>query len=345
MKTVCCIGHFGGSLDFFDGQTVKTKNIFEGLKRFSTDLSLSKLDTFQWKKKPFSFLKKVMNSIKSSDIIVVSVSLNGLRILIPLIVFINIFYRKRVHYFEIGGSVYKAMRFNIIFEAAFKHLTSINLENHATVNFLRERGFHNAHLVKNFKFIDKCKAVSSLEGKFPLNLIYFARVSEKKGVLNIIAGIRKVNHHYNSMVFTLDIYGAIEEDFKKEFFSILESEESKAFRYLGTVPSEQSVEVIKDYFLLVFPTKHFDEGIPGTLIDSLYAGVPILSSRYGTCCEVIREGVNGITYNFEDDSDLFSKLKYIFENRDKITLMKKNCLTEADKYSPEVIMADFLKRV
>jgi len=345
MKTLCCIGHYGGGLDFYDGQTIKTKNLYEGLEKYSNNIELTKLDTFQWIKNPFKFFIKIIATIKFSDIIIVSVAINGLRILIPLIALINIFYRKRIHYFEIGGAVRRGIKFNKVFEIALKSLTSINLENCSNVSFFKEKGFNNVFLVRNFKFINMLKVSELSESRGSLNLIYFARVEKYKGILEIVKAVRKINDFYSKEIFELDIYGAINADFKEEFFDYLKLNNCKSIRYLGIVSPHKSTEIIKKYFMLVFPTKYFDEGIPGTLIDSLFAGVPILSSRYGTYREVVIEGVNGITYNFNDGLDLFSKLKYAYEHQDRINFMKKNCLQEANKFLPEKIMKDFLKRI
>ena len=36
MSKICICGHFGGTKEFLDGQTVKTKNIY--MRMFSTDM-------------------------------------------------------------------------------------------------------------------------------------------------------------------------------------------------------------------------------------------------------------------------------------------------------------------
>lgn len=47
-------------------------------------------------------------------------------------------------------------------------------------------------------------------------------------------------------------------------------------RYGGSVPFDKSVNVLKDYFALLFPTYYEGEGFAGTLIDAYSAGAPVI---------------------------------------------------------------------
>ena len=48
-KKIAILGHFGGNEDFLDGQTVKTKILYEELTK-ETDWDIQKLDAY-WKRK------------------------------------------------------------------------------------------------------------------------------------------------------------------------------------------------------------------------------------------------------------------------------------------------------
>ena len=51
-------------------------------------------------------------------------------------------------------------------------------------------------------------------------------------------------------------------------------------RYCGIKDPKDSVKTLKNYFALVFPTRFYTEGIPGTIIDAYYAGVPVIASKW-----------------------------------------------------------------
>ena len=44
----------------------------------------------------------------------------------------------------------------------------------------------------------------------------------------------------------------------------------------------------------IFPTRFTTEGIPGSIIDSYYAGVPVLASKWNSFDDVIEDGKTGV---------------------------------------------------
>ena len=96
-----------------------------------------------------------------------------------------------------------------------------------------------------------------------------------------------------------------------------------------------AVNVLKDYYRLLFPTKYFTEGFPGTILDGYLSGVPVLASKWESWQDIIEDKRTGYVYEFDDDHDFFTKLDFLIQNPDTVLLMKKNCLKEAQKYSPD----------
>ena len=62
--------------------------------------------------------------------------------------------------------------------------------------------------------------------------------------------------------------------------------------------------MLKNYFLLAFPTKFYTEGIPGTILDAYAAGVPVIASKWESFFDVIEEGKTGIGYEFDNQKEL-----------------------------------------
>jgi glycosyltransferase involved in cell wall biosynthesis len=81
--------------------------------------------------------------------------------------------------------------------------------------------------------------------------------------------------------------------------------------YGGVVPFNKSVEVLKDYFAVLFPTYYEGEGFAGTIIDAHSAGVPIIASGGGkpeTILATIEAGANAITYTPPTAQELFKRM-------------------------------------
>jgi glycosyltransferase involved in cell wall biosynthesis len=102
---------------------------------------------------------------------------------------------------------------------------------------------------------------------------------KKKGIEDAVDAVRFVNRRYGKTAFSLDIYGPVDPE-ENEWFENLKQNFPSEIRYCGCVDANKSVDVVKDYFALLFPTRFFTEGIPGTIIDAYAAGVPVISAKW-----------------------------------------------------------------
>ena len=98
------------------------------------------------------------------------------------------------------------------------------------------------------------------------------------------------------------LYEVITE-FKDEFDDLLE-QYSDCVTYRGAVDAAKSVETLKNYYMLLFPTRYYNEGIPGTIIDAMAAGVPVIARKWHYCSEMLMHQNNGFVYDFNDQHGL-----------------------------------------
>lgn len=116
-----------------------------------------------------------------------------------------------------------------------------------------------------------------------------------------------------------------------EWFDSLRREFPSYIRYGGLVSFDKSVDVLKDYFALLFPTYYEGEGFAGTLIDSYSAGVPVIASDWKYNAELVNENV-GFVYPTGDQLAFVGILKATAEDPTLLLRKKRRCLIEADKY-------------
>ena len=154
---------------------------------------------------------------------------------------------------------------------------------------------------------------------------------KEKGVTDAIYACDRLNKEVGKNVCVLDVYGPIQEEYKVEFSELCE-QYSSVVKYKGVINPSQSVEVLKNYYMLLFPTLFYTEGIPGTIIDAFSAGVPVLASQWESYCDVLSEK-DSITYKFKDKEELYKQLRYCVENIDTINAYRKECLKSAEKFS------------
>ena len=81
------VGHFGMNKRFYDGQTIKTRILYDELKKRLNDNQILYVDTYNWKK---NILKTLINSLKLTwkcKKIIINTSKNGRHVFIPFYYF------------------------------------------------------------------------------------------------------------------------------------------------------------------------------------------------------------------------------------------------------------------
>lgn len=335
------LGHFGHGKMLADGQTVKTR-ILENEISEMLDEQLLKVDTHEWRKKPFGLFLNCIRLLRSCDHILILPAHNGVKIFIPLFVLLNYFFGKSIHYIVIGGWLPEMLKKHRKLIPYVRKLSSIHVESYTMIERLNEMGIKQTHYLPNFKRLNALtKEKLVFNSSTPYKLCTFSRVTKEKGIEDAIAAVVHVNEKHQKTICTLDIYGAIEESYKKRFEQLVQNFQEH-IDYKGVVAYDQSVEVLKEYFLLLFPTYYSGEGFAGTLLDAFASGVPVLASDWRYNEEIVKEGVNGYIFALEGDN-LQRKLEAILENPTTILKLKTNCLEAYKNYDPQFVVPNFLK--
>ena len=73
IKEISIIGHFGGNEEILDGQTVKTKILYNELQN-ATDWKIKKVDTYYKSKKPLKLLWDTIKCVLTTKHIIILLS-------------------------------------------------------------------------------------------------------------------------------------------------------------------------------------------------------------------------------------------------------------------------------
>jgi len=333
MKNVM-IGHFALNTDLFIGQTIKTKNIYNELIK---DLKFKKtkiIDTHKWNDKKILLLSSIIFMILKSKNIILVISQEAMESIFFLVKWFRIFKNKRFHYVVVGGDLPQKLYLDNSKIKLYSTLYQIYVETETMKTDLNNLGLNNTSVLYNFKELVPVNIDSQKFNNIPpYKLCTFSRVVEGKGIKEAIESIVKVNEKFSKDLFQLDIYGQIDFEYQNEFESIIHKC-PQSIKYMGIVKPENSIDTIKNYFALLFPTKFFYEGFPGTILDAFFAGVPVISSRWNTYKDLIVENITGRTFEFNNFLRLEEILIEVANNPAKFTEMKLNCLKETEKYLP-----------
>lgn len=339
------IGHFCINGNRMDGQTVKTREINKFIEEYY-GIETLKFDTYKNSRNPIKIIGKTYSIVKKSENIILIVSNRGYRVLLPIINFFNIFYKKKIFDFVIGGVRYKLFDKNVFIKKMAKKVNKIYVETHKIKNEYNKRGLTNVEVIPNFKNVQVISKdeVEVDENKKILKLCTFSRVSLEKGIEDSIEAVKIANKKMNSNVFELDIYGEIDAGYKEKFKNI-RNNLPEFIKYKGCADSKDAVDILKKYDCMLFLTYWKAEGFPGTLIDAFSSGVPVIATDWNYNFDILTDKKTGYMVNIKDPTQVSKKLIEIYRKQKKLIEMKYSCIEEAHKYEPQEAMKNFIKKI
>lgn len=333
------IGHFGGHEKFTDGQTVKTLTLYQSFVQHGVNGGkIDKIDTYYIKQNPIRFIVEFLSCMLKDKKVVVLLSSNGRRVLFPILSFMQRYMGKEIYHYGIGGRLAREVGEKPAWK---RHVASFSgnwMESRELVDALHVQGINNAVFIPNFKQIRPVNIDQlDMEAKRPFRFCTFSRVMEEKGISDAIHAVCKINEDAGSTLAELDIYGPVSDGYRENLMELLQNSNS-ACQYCGVIESNQSVEALKDYYCLLFPTHWKHEGIPGTIIDALTAGIPVIARRWQYCDEMLTDGETGYVYAFECPELLMDKMVDAMNHPERTMRMKSACLKAAETYSEPVVL-------
>lgn len=340
MKTnVCIIGHFGADKPFRDGQTVKTRTLEQALRSYASDkLILHKVDTYDCRNNILKFFLQLTVGIFSCNRIVLCVSKGGRQVFFPLMYLLSKLFGKRVYHCGIGGRLADEVRANTKWKRYVKAFRYNWVESIALADELKSLDVINAEYLPNFKILPRIAEVDLPETvNQPMRFCTFSRVMEEKGITDAVNAVIAINENVSLPRVILDVYGPVDKAYEEQFNQLMEIAPDQ-IRYCGEAEPDKSVEILQQYDILLFPTFWKGEGIPGTIIDSLCAGLPVIARRWRYCDEMLEHGITGYCYDFDRPEQLLKWIECAVSHPEEIVKMRKNCLDAAEQYRPESVI-------
>ena len=343
-RKIGIIGHFGGKENILDGQTIKTKILYNELDE-TTDWKIIKVDTYYKKKNPIKLLFDTFKCLLNTKDIIVLLSGNGMRFYFPLLSFFSRKFDTRVYHDVIGGNLDLYVSEYPRFEEYLNSFQVNWVETDGMKKRLEKQKIKNCEVMPNFKRLPiVSNDVKKMNFSEPYCFCIFSRVMKEKGIEDAIKTIEEINEETGRTICKLDIYGRIDDGYVKRFDEILQGVTS-AICYKGMVPYDKSVDAIKDYYALLFPTHWNGEGFPGTIVDAFSAGIPVIATDWNCNGEIVDDGINGILYPNEEIKTLKEAIQFLMNNVKIVGIMKENCIGSAKKFQPDKYIKNIIDMI
>lgn len=331
------VGAFDSEGKVLGGQTVKTKELYSLLLAKFDKNDIVCLDTVNWKRHAMSLLFRYFFLSFNSERIIMLPAHKGVQIFSRLLVWSKKITKVKIYYDVIGAWLPNMLKSDKALSDVLKNFDGIWVETKSMKTALDILELNNVFVVNNFKklavvdYIDRAK-----EEALPIKLCTFSRVLKEKGIEDAIDVVTSINKKYGDIKFSLDIYGPIDSGYEITFRN-LQTKFPSYIKYGGVIDAKDSVSILKNYSLLLFPTHYDTEGIPGSIIDAYFAGLPIVSAKWQSFADVIDEGITGFGYKIRDNEDLIKVLESLLADTSLIEKCRYNCIRKAREYTPDYV--------
>lgn len=327
---ILIIGYFGYLNNQLDGQTVRTRSVYDLLKNnIDKKFEIDYFDTQNFKINKLYIFKLIYLLLKS-DITFNVAAHNNIKYLFLLIFFLCKLKGAKLNIIAVGGWLSEFIKDKPLHQKLLGRVNNLYAQTENLAQSLREKyNFSNVSILNNFRNVEYPE--TSVTQNNILKLVFFARVQPMKGV-NVLFDLAKKIEQENICNVKIDIYGPISDFYKEEFDRLLSTSQVD---YRGILQPHEIHSTLSQYDLMLFPTKYYTEGFPGSILDSYISGVPVLATKWINAEEFIDHEKTGYIVEFDNDNKFIEQTISLIKNHHLVKKLKENVVTKRYLYTSE----------
>lgn len=332
-------GQYGDGGQIADGQAVRTTIVTGELKKRYGEGNILIVNSNNSKAHPFSFFIKTVGLIVKCDNVIIAPADNGFKTIVPILDIVNLFFHRRMLYMVIGGFLPNLLRDNPKYIKMLKKYYRLYVQTPNIKKDLEELGITRIAFLTNLKPIEAIPEEKLVLNKEKaIKLCTFSRINPEKGIEEALQAVTIVNDRLGGKYVTIDMFGLIATK-HQEWFEKIKEKYGEVGTYRGIVNFDKTVEVLRNYFALIFPTYYHGEGFSGNVVDAYFSGVPIIATDWLYNRDVIIDGENGILVPIKDPAAIADAILRLYNDRQLALNMAKNNVRASKKYSPENVLS------
>lgn len=169
-----------------------------------------------------------------------------------------------------------------------------------------------------------------IEKKDKVRIIFIGRIVERKGVLNIVEALLKLDENRSDFEFYL--YGTGPEE--EKMISQLSMMSNNSFEFKGIVFDDSKIEAYSEADIFLLPSL-FGEGLPMGLLEAMSYGNISIVTNDGSMATVIENEKNGYLVEKNNSEMLASVINALldrFDNKEVLTIRNNAINTIKSKY-------------
>ena len=314
------------------GEEYKNQLIFGKIDNY--DCKKNYVDTHNWKGNPMVFSSLIFKFFFYKwDCILLSASSHSAYKFISFIDFFKPKLLNKMTYLVVGGYFPEGIR-----KREFKWENYKALKNIIVQGDILKQQLLNCSELKNVKVVPNFKQfnysfIYSANNTNKFKFVFIGRISNSKGITEIIKASQILKQSNPSLDFHVDFYGPKEEN--------IHFPENLPISYKGYLDimnnQQESYETLSEYSCMLFPTYWQGEGFPGVIIDAYVAGLPVIATDWNMNKEVVEDGKTGIIIPIQDAKALASAMLKMMENPEVVATMSQNSLNKAKDFHIDAV--------
>ena len=338
-------GQFGDGGPIADGQAVRTTIITNELIARYGKQNLYIVNTNGWKRKPFRFLYCTIKLLRQCQKVVIFPADNGFKIVVPLLSFFNKFHNRELYDVVIGGYLPDLLRYKPHYLKMLKKYDALFVQTLNLKKDLEDIGLNNIFILSNLKRLNTLQLCDIKINNDPyIRVCTMSRINDSKGIKDAFTAVKLANEVLGSVYIHLDVFGMVAPEYKEQFKRLL-SDNSDFASYGGVIKYDKTVETLKDYFVMLFPTYYYGEGFPGNVVDAYNSGLPMIATDWKYNKEVIKDERNGILVKPHSTKQLSDALLMLYRNREFAYKIATNNIEDSNYYKPNIVLKEFYELI
>lgn len=334
MGNILIIGYFGYQTNQLDGQTIKTRDIYQLIKEQYPEDIIEYYDTQLFKKNRRSIFTMFRKVCKTNKLVYLPAN-NNLKYIFPILFILSKAIRFSINYYVVGGWLSNYIKDLPIHRWMLRSIKGIHCETMRLKSDLETlHGFNNVDIFPNFRFFDyKPQRINSNR----LRLVFMARVMLQKGIDWIFYLSDYIMNNGMDDKISITFYGQINEE-DSDYF--LENVSKYNFvDYKGALQPDEIYETLSKYDCMLLPTHFYTEGLPGSIVDAYISGIPVIATEWLNAHEFIENGKSGFIIPFENgEDDMIEYVLKLNENRNLLYEMQSYVLRKRIEFAPPKII-------
>jgi len=200
--------------------------------------------------------------------------------------------------------------------------------------YISAKGFHNAVTV-GIGLDTEGLPPPAFNEKNTRTILYVGKLESRRNP-DFIVELAKLLKN-DSFHFIVIGNGPLADNFVKN----VAAERLDNITYIDAVSQKEIHKFYEKADIFILPSNYEIFGM--VILESLYYGVPVFSTKNAGALDLIKNGENGRLFDNMQIQHWTTSIKNLFEEKEALLTMKKNCIDKFEQYTWESVANNYLK--